>query len=257
MAEGGDFPIVNLKNIGPHVTCILCSEPLTDGTRLCESGHTFCNKCLPKMGHCIECRAKIHVGTRNCPIEQIASMVKYKCHNYYRGCQTLLSKETVVSHHITCPYSKVTCPLEQIDSVRCQWTGRLHQVLDHVKEQHSNKITNRNYFSCTSLQDTHWLTVYKGEVFLYFKQKRETHWYATVMSMGITEALFRGVFVLKSFEEGSNEAVEISITVDLIDDFDKMFDSGRCFTLDDATVRNFIKNDEMNMMVSIEEISTN
>lgn len=257
MAEGGDFQIVNLKTIGPHLTCILCTEPLTNGTRVCESGHTFCKKCLPKMSHCVECRAKIHVGTRNYPIEQIANMVKYKCHNYYCGCKTLLCKETVLSHNVTCQYSMVTCPLEQIHSVRCQWTGRLSHILDHVKADHSNITTNRNYFNCTSLQDTYWLTVYKGEVFLYCKQKRDAHWYAAVMSMGVTEASFRAVFILKSFEEDSNEAVEISFTVDLIDTFEKIFVSGRCLVLDGVTVRNFIKNDKMNMMVSIEEICTN
>jgi hypothetical protein len=99
--------------------------------------------------------------------------------------------------------------------------------------------------------------VYKGEVFLYCKQKRDTHWYAAVMSMGITEASFKGVFILKSFEEDSNEAAEISFTIDLVDNLEKVFISGRCLVLDDVTVRNFIKNDEINMMVSIEEMCTN
>lgn len=257
MADGEDFQIVNLKTIAPSLTCILCTELLSNETRLCESGHTFCKKCLPKMGHCMECRAKILVGTRNYLIEKIANVVKYKCHNYYCGCKTLLSEEIHLNHNVTCQYSTIACPLEQIESERCQWVGRLSQILHHVKAYHSNKITNRNYFSCTSLQDTYWLTVYKGEVFLYCKQKRQTHWYAAVVSVGVTEASFRGVFILRSFEEDSKEAVEISFTVDLIDAFEQIFVSGRCLVLDDVTVRNFIKNDKINMMVSIEEISTN
>lgn len=209
------------------------------------------------MGHCMECRAKILVGTRNYLIEKIANVVRYKCHNYYCGCKTLLSEEILLNHNVTCQYSTIACPLEQIDSVRCNWVGKLSQVLHHVKAYHSNVITNRNYFSCTSLQDTYWLTVYKGEVFLYCKQKGQTHWYAAVMSMGVTEASFRAVFILRSFEEDSNEAVEISFTVDLIGTLEQIFVSGRCLVLDDVTVRNFIKNDKINMMVSIEEISTN
>jgi hypothetical protein len=257
MAEGGDLRIVSLRNIAPHLTCILCNEPLASATRLCESGHTFCKRCLSEMDRCIECKAKIHVGTRNYPIEQMANMVKYKCHNYYFGCKTLLSEEIVLDHNVTCPYSTIKCPLEQINSVRCQWIGQLSQVLDHAEARHSNKITSRNYFNCPSLQDAYWLTVYKGELFLYYKQKKDTHWYAAVMSVGVTKASFRGVFILKSFEEDSNEAVEISFTVELIDTFENIFSSGRCLMLDEVTIGNFIKDDKINMMVSIEEICTN
>lgn len=155
MAEGGDFPIVNLRNIAPQLTCILCTEPLANGTRICESGHTFCKKCLPEMNRCLECRTKIHVGTRNYPIEKIADIVKYKCHNFHFGCRILLSREIVLDRNVICPYSTISCPLAQIDSVRCEWIGQLIQTLDHVKVHHSNKITKRNYFTCTSMQNTY------------------------------------------------------------------------------------------------------
>jgi hypothetical protein len=256
MAEGGDFPTVNLRSIAPHLTCILCTEPLATGTRVCDSGHTFCKNCLPDMDRCLECRTKIRVGTRNYPIEKIAALVKYKCHNFYFGCKTLLSKEIVVDHNVTCPHSTISCPLAQVNSIRCQWIGRLFQTLDHVKEYHSNKIRKRNYFTCTSLGDTYCLIVYKEELFLYLKQKRDYRWYAAVMSVGVTRGTFRGVFILKSFEKDcSNEAVEISFTVDFIVTFEKIFNYGRCLILEDESVANFVKDGKMNMVVSIEEIS--
>jgi hypothetical protein len=100
--------------------------------------------------------------------------------------------------------------------------------------------------------------LYKGEVFLYIKEMKDSEWCAIVMSVGVTDGTFRAVFVLKSFEEDiSNESVEMSFTVDLIDASDKAFRYGRCLILDEDAVNNFIKKDKMNMMVSIEEIPKN
>jgi hypothetical protein len=134
--------------------------------------------------------------------------------------------------------------------------GRLAHILDHVKKCHSDRLTSRNYFNCYSIEDVEWLTIYKGELFLYYKYIKEGIWHASVYSVGLTTAKFKGVFILRSHDETSNEAIEMSFAVDLIDTFESVFKSGRCLILDEIVVRNFIQNRQMNMAVSIEEINT-
>jgi hypothetical protein len=159
MAEGGDVPVVNLKNIVPHVSCLVCNEPLLTVTRLCERGHTFCINCRPYLNYCTECLGKFLAETRNCSIEIIANMVKYRCNNYDAGCRTLMTGDLILKHNATCSMSPVICPLGNIPREKCAWTGLLHQVLGHVTTCHKDKLTSRNYFKCTSLQDVYWLTI--------------------------------------------------------------------------------------------------
>jgi hypothetical protein len=256
MAQDRDTGTVDLKDIAPHLTCALCGEPLARPTRMCETGHTFCRFCRTEVDYCPECRGKFLEGTRNYPIEQIAAVVGHKCRNFYFGCKTLLTRDLIKKHSVTCPHSAVTCPLEQIPEVRCRWIGSLSQLLNHIKKNHTDIITSRNYFNCNSLQATHRLTIYKGELFLYYKQNTDGQWYASVQSAGLTGDIFKSVFILRSHDENSNEAIEISFAVDLITTLDKVYRSGRCLLLDDIVVKHFIKNKQMNMMVSIEDIRT-
>jgi hypothetical protein len=254
MAEGWDTRIVSLKDIVPLLTCTLCIEPLTQATGMCESGHTFCSFCLSYLDNCTECTGKFLEDARNYPIEQIAEIVKYKCRNYFFGCRTLLTKDILKIHNLTCPHSSATCPLEHIPEVQCRWIGSLSRLLDHVKENHRDRITSRNYFNCYSLEATHRFTMYNGELFLYFKHIKDRQWHASVQSVGLTGAMFKVVFILRSHDENSNEAIEISFAVDHITTLDKVYRSGRCLLLDNIVVQRFVKNNHMNMMVSIEEI---
>ncbi|KDR11331.1 putative E3 ubiquitin-protein ligase sinah [Zootermopsis nevadensis] len=255
MAEGKSTKIVSLKDIAPHLTCALCTELLADDvTGICESGHTFCRFCLSRLDECIKCNRRFVKDARNYMIENMAEIVKYKCQNYYFGCKTLLSADLLVKHNLTCRRRAVSCPLEQIPEVLCWWKGCLSEVLDHVKKNHGDRLTSKNYFRCPSLESTHWLTEYKGELFLYYKYIKDGEWNACVQSVGLTEDEFKGVFVLRSHNANSNEVIEISFVVQLITSLDNVHRSGRCLLLDHIVVKQFIKNKQMNMMVSIEEI---
>jgi len=123
MAEGEDVPVVNLKNIIPYLSCLVCNEPLFTVTRLCERGHTFCANCRPYLNYCTECLGKFLAETRNYSIENIANLVKYKCNNYDGGCRTLLTRDLILKHNATCSMSPVICPLGNIPRAKCTWTG--------------------------------------------------------------------------------------------------------------------------------------
>jgi hypothetical protein len=257
MAEGGDTGVISLKAIVPHLTCTFCSEVLTTATTatgMCESGHTFCSFCLSHLDNCTRCKGKFLENARNYSIEQITDTVKYKCRNFLFGCKTLLTKDLLTIHDITCPHSSAVCPLEKIPEVRCEWIGSLSQLLDHVKTKHRDRITSRNYFSCKSLKATHWLTIYNGELFLYYKHIKDGQWHACVQTAGLTGALFKSVFILRSHDESNNEAIEMSFAVDLITTFEQLYRYGRCLLLDDIVVKRFVRSNQMNMVVSIEEI---
>jgi hypothetical protein len=256
MAEGGDVPVVYLKNIVPHLSCLVCNEPLLTVTRLCERGHTFCINCRPYLNYCTECLGKFLAETRNYSIGNIANMVKYKCNNYDAGCRTLLTRDLILKHNATCSMSPVICPLANIPRAKCAWTGFLHQVLGHVTTYHKDKITNGNYFKCTSLQDAYWLTIYKGEIFICYKHVKDGILYAAVMKVGLKADMFRGIFILKSPDPKSGEAIEMGFGVELVDNMEEVFNSGRCLMLDDVVVKRFAINREMNMAVSIEERKT-
>jgi hypothetical protein len=198
---------------------------------------------------------KFLAKTRNYSIENIANMVKYKCKNYDTGCRTLLTRDLIITHNATCSVTPVICPLGNIPRVQCTWTGLLHQVLGHVMSSHKDKITSRNYFKCTSLQDAYGLTLYKGEIFIYYKHIQDGIWHAAVMKVGLTADLFKGIFNLKSPVPGSSESIEIGFGVELIDNMKEIFNTGRCLMLDEVVVKRFTKDREMNMAVSIKEIN--
>jgi hypothetical protein len=72
------------------------------------------------------------------------------------------------------------------------------------------------------------------------------------MKFGLTAEMFRGIFVLKSPDPKSREAIEMGFGVELVDNMEEIFNSGRCLMLDDVVVKCFVINREMNMAVSIE-----
>ena len=121
--------MVNLKNIIPYLSCLVCNEPLLSVTRLCERGHTFCVNCRPYLNYCTECLGKFLTETRNYSIENIANLVKYKCNNYDAGCRTLLTRDLILKHNDTCSMSPVICPLGNIPRAKCTWTGCILRCL--------------------------------------------------------------------------------------------------------------------------------
>jgi len=106
------------------------------------------------------------------------------------------------------------------------------------------------------LQDAYWLTIYKGEAFICYKHVKDGTWCAAVMKVGLTADMFKGIFVLKSPDPKSSEAIEMGFCVELVDNMEEIFNSGRCLMLDNVVVKRFAINREMNMTVSIEERKT-
>jgi hypothetical protein len=98
--------------------------------------------------------------------------------------------------------------------------------------------------------------MYKSEIFVYYKHVKDKIWYATVMKVGLRIDQFKAIFVLKSPDPESTEAIDVGFVVERMGDMEDIFKNGRCLMLDDAVVKRFTKDREMNMSVSIEELHT-
>ncbi|PSN30044.1 hypothetical protein C0J52_21213 [Blattella germanica] len=248
--------VVNLKAMLPDLHCVNCEELLQGPTAVCESGHTFCSDCRPKLTACTfpMCVSDVLHSVRNLVLEEISGLVQNKCPNHRNGCRTLLSEELMASHERACAFNIVQCPALQVPSCRCEWEGPRSKLLAHVARKHLDKMARANYFNCTAIIDDYCLLVHQDELFLYYKRSMRGLWYAVVVSVGLTSSAFKSIFTLQ--RPDSELQLQLTFAVQALNDepLGEILATGKCLVLDEVLVGHFIENDQMNLHVSVERL---
>jgi predicted small metal-binding protein len=184
-------------------------------------------------------------------LESIARRQKYPCANRENGCSDLFSIELIRGHQAVCTHGPIICPLNKT-GFKCSWEGVISDLGKHARVAHPVHIVRNETFNSSQLQSEVALVFCFDKVFLYFKKVRDGRCYCAVQLIGpsIQASKFKCEFKLRA----ANEMEEISNTFFVrgySEDFETIFNSGKCFRLEDVTVRDFVVKDKLNLTVTI------
>lgn len=126
-----------------RLECPICSNFMKASIKVCSTGHSICNECEYKLDECPLCALPFY-GARNFALESIGDMLK----SFVRS-------------------ERVPCPLR--NELSCLWKGSQYDVIEHLKEYHSNKmVTNKTLMRVlhyvTEFSDVNYLMTW-GQVF--------------------------------------------------------------------------------------------
>lgn len=138
-----DILNINNDDILVRLECPICSNFMRTNIKLCAAGHSVCHECESKLDKCPMCTLPF-CGARNFALESIGDLLK----SLVRG-------------------EKIECPLRK--ELQCIWRGNQSDVVEHVKDFHSNKIViNKNLTRfleySTEFSEVNYLMTY-GQVF--------------------------------------------------------------------------------------------
>jgi hypothetical protein len=166
----------------------------------------------------------------------------------------LLSIEHIADHHAACAYGKITCPKHLFNE--CSWNGfkgdlKEHVIAAHPREGFVGGSTIRENFllSCWAL-----LSCF-GELFIYYKEKRDGKYYAAVQLIGTSSEASKYKYKLTLRAANGIEQISKTFLVQGYSaDFETIFNSGKCFCLDEAVVRHFLERNELNLTVTLSRV---
>ena len=231
--------------------CPACMQYIVPPIELCTKGHNICSKCRKRVQRCPRCRAEF-TEIRNLVLENIARRQKYPCINRDSGCLDLLSFEHIAEHPAVCVYGKIECPLHLRNL--CSWNGLKNDLKEHVKAEHPDA------FFGPTFSDRHfswaWAFVsYFGELFMYYKEKLDGRVYAAVQLIGTNSeaSKYKCEFTLRA-ANGIEQISKTFLVRGYSEDFHTIFNSKKCFNLDEETVKIFVEDEKLNMSVTLSKV---
>jgi hypothetical protein len=152
---------------------------------------------------------------------------------------------------------RVRCPLYKIPQLNCPWIGTPGNLQNHVTHEHTDILQTGPRFKCKSLTDNGLLILYNSEIFLYYKRiEDDGTWHALVQQLGTTDKKYRYKIQLTSGDPAV-ENINLTFRVkNISESFERIFDSGRCMAMQQNVMKRFVRNGEINMTITMNEISS-
>jgi hypothetical protein len=236
-----------------ELECPVCMQYMVPPIKLCTNGHTTCSKCRERVKLCPTCRAEF-TEIKNVALENIARSQMYPCVNRLRGCLDFFSCERIAEHHTVCVYGEIRCPFKLVTI--CAWSGLKSNLKDHAKAAHGN-----NYFETSVLHSV----LYKdstmgfvscfGQLFVHYKRIRDGKMYCAVQLIGTSSEASKYKYEYTLRAENRIEQISKTLLVrGYSEDFESMFNSGKCLRLDEAEIRNYIVENKLNMTVTLSKV---
>jgi len=236
-----------------EMECPVCMEYLVPPIKLCTNGHNICSKCRGRVTCCPTCRAEFS-EIRNVALETIARSQKYPCANWQSGCRELFSTERIAEHHAACVYGKIKCPFKL--NKNCSWNGYRSDLNEHAKAEHATEFFKLSSFRSPGFKDgiMNILSCF-GELFVQYKQIRDGRFYCAVQLIGTSSeaSKYKCEFTLRA----ANGIEQISNTLFVrgySEEFETIFNSGKCFCLDEAVVRHYLVENKLNLTVTLSPV---
>jgi len=232
--------------------CPVCIEYMVPPIKLCTNGHNICCKCRESVHRCPTCRAQFS-EIRCVVLENIARRLKYPCSNRQNGCRDLFSIEHIAKHHTVCVYGKIKCPKPFIGE--CSWNGHKNDVKEHVQAAHPQAFEERSTFPDSYLSDSWTLLSLFGELFTYYKEKRDGSYYGAVRLIGTSSeaSKFKYEFTLRA-ANGIEQISNTFLVRGYSEDWETIFNSGKCLKLDEHTVKHFVEDTELQLSVTLSRV---
>jgi E3 ubiquitin-protein ligase SIAH1 len=233
--------------------CPVCLEYMVPPIKLCKNGHNVCSRCREAVQCCPTCRAAF-LETRNVVLENIIRRLTYPCANRQNGCSDLFSIEDIAEHHAGCVYRKIKCPFHINE--KCSWKGFKNDFKEHAKAAHRANFHESSSFGSNSFMDKVMNIIsYFGELFVQYKRIRDGRLYSAVQLIGTSSeaSKYKCHFTLRA----ANSIEQISKTLFVTgysEDFETIFNSGKCFCLDEAVVGHFLVKGNLDLTVTMSAV---
>ncbi|XP_050295438.1 uncharacterized protein LOC126735479 [Anthonomus grandis grandis] len=117
-----------------YFECPVCKSFMKPPIFQCQSGHSICNTCKPRLEKCPTCRAAFGM-TRNYSLEGLTAGVSYPCAYHDFGCMLSLSPIDISRHEAVCPYKPYNCPMPQ-----CTMSGTQDVIINHLHDFHADYV---------------------------------------------------------------------------------------------------------------------
>ena len=232
--------------------CPVCKEYMLPPIKLCTGGHHLCSKCRHTFLCCPICRAKLS-ETRNMALESIASRVKYPCTNRQSGCLEKFSIEHIAEHRAVCVHEKIKCPFKLNNN--CSWNGFKSNLKKHAKAAHVGYFFESS--SRSSVFEDRIMTFFScfSKLFVQYKRIRDGRFYCAVQLIGTSKeaSKYKCEFTLRA-ANGIEQISNTFLVHGYSEDFEAIFNSGKCFCVDEAVVRHYVVKKELKLTVTISPV---
>jgi E3 ubiquitin-protein ligase SIAH1 len=236
-----------------ELECPVCMEYMVPPITLCTNGHNICSKCRGTVKCCFTCRAEF-AEVRSVALENIARRLKYPCANRQSGCLEFFSCEHIAEHHTVCVYGKIRCPFKLVKN--CSWNGLKSDLKKHAKVAHLDRIFESPAINSALFEDRIMCLIScLGQLFVYYKRVRDGRMYCAVQLIGtISEASkYKCEFTLRA-ANGVEQITNTLFVRGYSEDFETIFNSGKCLRLDEEVVRNYFVGKHINMTVTLSTV---
>ena len=223
-----------------ELECPVCMEYMVPPIKFCTNGHSICSKCRWGVQCCPTCRARFS-EIRNVTLENIVRSQKYPCANRQSGCLELFTIEHIAKHNAACVYGKINCPFTL--NTNCSWNGVKNDLIEHAKSEHQ-----ANFFESTSSFRSSNFTAkivniisFFGELFVQYKRPRDGRLYSAFKLIGTNSeaSKYKCEFTLRA-ANGIEQISKTFLVRGYSEDWETIFNSGKCFCLDEAVVSHFL-----------------
>ena len=232
--------------------CPVCMEYMVPPIKLCRNGHKICSKCRGRVAYCPTCRAEFS-EIRCFALDNIVRTQKYPCANRQGGCLELFSIEHIANHQGDCVYGEIKCPMHLFK--KWSWKGLKNDLKEHVKAAHPTAFVEKSTFTDRYLSATLGITSCFGELFTYHQHTRGGRLYCAVQLIGTSSEVskHKREFTLRA-ANGIEQISKTFLVQGYSEDFETIFNSGRCLKLDEDTLKHFVKENELQLTVTLSTV---
>jgi hypothetical protein len=188
-------------------------------------------------------------------MENIARKTQYPCANREKGCHSLFSREQIVEHSDFCPYEKINCPFQIINN--CPWEGFNKDLPEHAYAAHSYNVIELSTSppSVDANGVLRFLYNFENSFLLYY-QVRDGILYGAMKLFGKTSEARRYMCDFKILAENGEEINGSFKVRPIKEDWDQIFNSGNCFSVDLVKYRQFRARNLLNLTTTVHELPT-
>ncbi|XP_054273026.1 uncharacterized protein LOC128993263 [Macrosteles quadrilineatus] len=117
--------------------CPVCFEKMDSTLRQCMNGHGVCRPCASKIDKCPTCKEEFSLALhQNTLLNQLLDLIPKICPYAEEGCNSVIIDQ---EHQTYCEYRPTECKV-----MACKWSGRVKDLLEHLKSSHETGIINVN-----------------------------------------------------------------------------------------------------------------
>jgi hypothetical protein len=148
---------------------------------------------------------------------------------------------------------KVKCPGHLIGG--CSWNGLKNNLMEHVKSKHYYNIHHEPKFGSPNLTSYVLIVPHFGELFTYYKQKKDGRYYCAVQLIGTNSqaSKYKCEFTL-SAANGVEQMSNTFFVHGYSEDWETIFNSGKCLNLDENTVKLFVEENQLKLTVTLSTV---